>query len=43
LLSPLVRALELPGGRGARPGSLDNATVERVVRVFTEEVALLAV
>ena len=29
--------------RLARPGSLDNATVERVVRVFTEEVELLAV
>jgi hypothetical protein len=29
--------------RQARPGSLDNATVERVVRVFTEEVELLAV
>jgi len=27
----------------ARPGSLDNATVERVVRVFTEEAELLAV
>jgi hypothetical protein len=25
----------------ARPGSLDDATVERVVRVFTEEVAFL--
>jgi hypothetical protein len=29
--------------RLARPGSLDNVTVERVVRVFTEEVELLAV
>ena len=29
--------------RLARPGSLDNATVERVVRVYTEEVELLAV
>ncbi len=29
--------------RLARPGSLDNATVERVVRVFTEEVELLVV
>ena len=29
--------------RLARPGSLDNATVERVVRVFTEEAELLAV
>ncbi len=27
----------------AQPGSLDDATVERVVRVFTEEVDLLAV
>jgi hypothetical protein len=27
----------------ARPGSLANATVERVVRIFTGEVALLAV
>jgi hypothetical protein len=27
----------------ARPGSLDDATVERVTRVFTEEVDLLAV
>jgi len=27
----------------ARPGSLDDATVERVVRVYTEEVKLLAV
>jgi hypothetical protein len=27
----------------ARPGSLDDATVERLVRVFTEEVDLLAV
>src|SRR6266446_3716241 len=29
--------------RLAGPGSLDNATVERVVRVYTEEVELLAV
>ena len=29
--------------RLARPGSLDDATVERVVRVFTEEVDLLGV
>src|SRR5712691_2543736 len=29
--------------RLARPGSLDNATVERMVRVYTEEVELLAV
>jgi hypothetical protein len=29
--------------RQARPGSLDDATVERVIRVFTEEVDLLAV
>src|ERR1700682_6032967 len=29
--------------RLARPRSLDHATVERVVRVFTEEVELLAV
>jgi hypothetical protein len=29
--------------RLARPGSLDNATVKRVVRAFTEEVELLAV
>src|SRR2546425_8530110 len=27
----------------ARPGSLDDATVERVVRVYTEEVELLAI
>ena len=27
----------------ARPGSLDDATVERVFRVFTEEIDLLAV
>src|SRR5712691_3929426 len=27
----------------ARPGSLDDATVERVVRVYTEAVELLAV
>src|SRR2546422_8186326 len=27
----------------ARPGSLDDATVERVIRVYTEEVDLLAV
>ena len=27
----------------ARPGSLDDATVERVIRVFTEEIDLLAV
>ncbi len=29
--------------RLARPGSLDDATVERIVRVFTEQVELLAV